>query len=241
MDDTDRGYRGIRPASRGDGTGAWRLRFSGYEAAFGRPRLTAPPTERRTPVQARARFTRDTILDATAKLLIQEERRELPSTNRIAKVAGVSVGTLYQYFDSRDAIIRALALRHSEEMTQMLMAHAGPMLGASPAVAVPAFVEALAMAHTVGPRLHLLLVREMLTDGGALYAEIEDPARALVLAWLEQHREEIRPKDLPAAAFLLTHTVEAAIHGQLLVDPDRLGDAAWRAELVDLVLRYLLP
>ncbi|MDP2315668.1 MAG: TetR/AcrR family transcriptional regulator [Pseudomonadota bacterium] len=164
----------------------------------------------------------------------------MPSTNRIAKVAGVSVGTLYQYFDSREAILRALCRQHTAEMTALLLAHAGPMLDAPPREAVPAFVDAMAAAHAVAPRLHLALVRELLADGGELLAEVQDPARALVLGWLVHHHDVIRPKDLPAAAFLLTHTVEAAIHGQLLDDPARLDDAGWRNELVDLLLRYLV-
>jgi hypothetical protein len=134
-----------------------------------------------------------------------------------------------------------LCRKHADEMMLMVLAHAGPMMDAPPAQAVPTFVEAMAVGHAVAPRLHLALVRELLQDGGELLAEVQDPAGALVLAWLERHRAILRPRDLPAAAFLLTHTVEAAIHGQLLVDPARLQDAAWRAELVDLLLRYLLP
>lgn len=196
-------------------------------------------TSRRTPTQSRARESCDAILEATARILSNGETRELPSTNRIAKLAGVSVGTLYQYFDSREAIVRALCLQHGQEMTALLVAHAGPFFGAAPAEAVPAFVDAMAAAHAVAPRLHLALVRELMADGGELLSEIQNPARALVLTWLEQHRDEIRPRDLPTAAFLLTHTAEAAIHGQLLEDPSRLADPAWRRELVDLLLRYL--
>lgn len=193
---------------------------------------------RRTPVQARARLTCDAIVEATARIL--EAGRDLPSTNHIAKVAGVSVGTLYQYFDSRDAILRALCDRHAEEMTGLLLSHAGPLFEAPPRTAVPAFIDAMAAAHAVAPRLHLALVRTLLADGGERLAAVQDPARALVLAWLVRHAGEVRPRDLQAAASLLTHTVEAAIHGQLVEDPARLRDPAWRAELVDLLLRYLI-
>jgi AcrR family transcriptional regulator len=199
----------------------------------------AAENARRAPIQARARFTRDAILDATARILEQEPT--VPSTNRIAKLAGVSVGTLYQYFDSREAIVRDLCRRHSEEMTALVLAHGGPMLTAPPREAVPAFVEAITLAHAATPRLHLALVRELLADGGELLAEVQDPAHALVLAWLEHHRDAIRPRDLEAAAFILTNAVEAAVHAQLLDRPERLLDAGWRAELVDMLLRYLLP
>jgi hypothetical protein len=78
-------------------------------------------------------------------------------------------------------------------------------------------------------------------DGGALMAEVQDPARLLVEQWLYRHEAEIRPKDIPAAASLLTLTVEGAIHLQLLADPKRLEDEGWRREVTDLMLRYLVP
>lgn len=198
-------------------------------------------SHRRTPTQSRARHTRDAILEATAQILGGSDAAVLPSTNRIAARAGVSIGTLYQYFDSREDIIRALCRQHRDEMLALLLLHAGPVAEAPVEDAVPAFVDAMIAAHATAPRLHLALLRELLNDGGELLAELRDPSHAFVLAWLERNRHRIRPRDLPAAAFLLTHTVEAAIHGQLIVDPARLGDGAWRTELVDLMLRYLLP
>ena len=197
-------------------------------------------TARRMPTQERAVHTRNAILQATARILEGTQGKEPPSTNRIAKLAGVSVGTLYQYFDSREDIVRSLCRAHTDDVTAMLVEHAGPVLGASPREAVPAFVDALARAHAVAPRLHLALVRELMQDGGDLLAEVQDPARMLVYAWLCAHAHEIRPRDLEAAATLLTHTVEASIHGQLFLDPTRLDDPGWRAELVDLLVRYLV-
>jgi AcrR family transcriptional regulator len=195
---------------------------------------------RRTPTQERARESCEAILQATAHLLTTSLPSDPPSTNRIAKRAGVSIGTLYQYFDCREDIVRALCVRHAEEMSSLILTHAGPAATASPLEAVPAFVDAMASAHAVAPTLHLALVREMLVDDGDLLARLQGPSNALVRAWLEHNRARIRPRDLDAAAFLLVQTVEAAIHGQLLVDPARLADRAWRAELVDLLLRYLV-
>ncbi len=195
---------------------------------------------RRKPSQRRSRDTVGAILEATARVLVAEGAAAA-STNRIAKVAGVGIGTLYQYFASREEILRALGLQHAAEMTALLAAHAAPLGGAPPEVAVPAFVDALAAAHAHAPKLHIALVEAMLANGAGMYKLTHDPGRALVRAWLEQQRGRIRPKDLDAAASLLTCTVEAAIHSQIIEDPARLSDPAWRAELVDLVLRYLVP
>lgn len=201
--------------------------------------MTSARPERRTPTQVRARMSHDAVLEATRRLLEESTEGGLPSTNRIARRAGVSVGTLYQYFDNREAILRALVREHSQEMSALVVSHAGPLGLSAPRDVIPAFIDAMAAAHAVAPRLHLALVRETLSDP-ALLAEVQDPARALVNSWLELHRAVIRPQDLSAAAFLLTRSVEAAIHGQLFEDPARLGDTSWRRELCDLLVRYLL-
>jgi len=64
--------------------------------------------QRRRPRQARARFTRDSIVEAAAELL---RRSESLTTNSIAERAGVSIGTLYQYFPDKNAILVAVARR----------------------------------------------------------------------------------------------------------------------------------
>ena len=66
--------------------------------------MTLARTDRRTPTQLRARQSHDAVLEATRRLLEDATIGGLPSTNRIARRAGVSVGTLYQYFDNREAI-----------------------------------------------------------------------------------------------------------------------------------------
>lgn len=65
---------------------------------------------RKTPSQQRSRFTYDTILEAAARVFDREGLAA--TTNRIAEVAGVSVGSLYQYFPNKHAILHELALRH---------------------------------------------------------------------------------------------------------------------------------
>lgn len=198
------------------------------------------PSSRRTPRQERARLSHDAILDATEQLVETSGIRDTPSTNHIAERAGVSVGTLYQYFDGRRAILHALCRRHAGQMRALFVEHTGPVRGEPVSVAIPAFVDALAHAHALAPRLHLLLVREMLTDGGALMLDVQEPVRGLVETWLEAHRDEIRPKDIPAAASLLTLTAEGAIHLQLIADPKRLQDVGWRREVSDMMVRYLV-
>ncbi|MCE9650523.1 MAG: TetR/AcrR family transcriptional regulator [Parvibaculum sp.] len=67
---------------------------------------------RRQPKQSRARFTCDAILMATAQILETQGEAAL-TTNAIAERAGVSVGSLYQYFPNKDAILIEIACRET--------------------------------------------------------------------------------------------------------------------------------
>ena len=69
------------------------------------------PKSLRNPRQDRSRATVDAILEAAARILEREGPEGL-CTNRIARDAGVSIGSLYEYFDGRDAIVRTLCERH---------------------------------------------------------------------------------------------------------------------------------
>lgn len=70
---------------------------------------------RKGATQARARETVDAILEAAASLL-EEEGYRAASTNAIARRAGVSVGSLYQYFSSREDIFQTLRARHHSQI-----------------------------------------------------------------------------------------------------------------------------
>src|ERR1700744_2897510 len=76
--------------------------------------LTKP---RKFASQQRSRATVDALVAATARILVREGF-DKASTNRIAEVAGVSVGSLYQYFPSKEALVAAVIERHQREIRQ---------------------------------------------------------------------------------------------------------------------------
>ncbi len=71
-------------------------------------------TPRKPPIQKRSRETVEVILEAATQVFIQM-RYSAGTTNRIAERAGVSIGSLYQYFPNKDAIPASLAERHLTE------------------------------------------------------------------------------------------------------------------------------
>ena len=68
---------------------------------------------RKSPVQARSAASVDAILEATIQVLLQIGKERL-TTTRVAQRAGVSVGTLYQYFPNKSALLQATLRRHFE-------------------------------------------------------------------------------------------------------------------------------
>ena len=78
-------------------------------------------TPRKRPRQARSKATVDTILEATARVLVKHGFDGL-STNAVAAGAGVSIGSLYQYFQNKEALVLALIERHMEEMNTAILA-----------------------------------------------------------------------------------------------------------------------
>jgi AcrR family transcriptional regulator len=78
--------------------------------------LTNP---RKQASQERSRATVDALIEATARLLVREGF-DRASTNRIAAEAGVSIGSLYQYYPSKEALVAAVIDRHNQELMQVV-------------------------------------------------------------------------------------------------------------------------
>src|ERR1700678_984367 len=115
---------------------------------------------RRQPKQRRARAAAEAVLDAVVRIL-KREGVDAVTTNHIARVAGVSIGSVYQYFPDKRAIFIALHKRHLEEIDRMvetkLMEHAASSLHAL----FRAMVEAMIDTHAGDPELYELLLTEV--------------------------------------------------------------------------------
>jgi AcrR family transcriptional regulator len=200
--------------------------------------VTAP---RKEPRQERARATVDAILAATARILVKEGY-DRASTNKIALQAGVSVGSLYQYFPSKEALVSALIERHSNDMIRYLEERAARTAPDAPLRAIVRdVVHAMVEAHRVDPKLHRV-VMEQVPRVGALkrLTELDDRALLLIRAFLESRSMQIRPKNLKLAAFLLASLVEAVTHGAVLMHPEYLVEQELVEETTEMICRYLL-
>ena len=105
------------------------------------------PSKRRAPTQERAQQTIHTIFQATAQI-VQDEGEQALNTNKIAAKAGFSIGTLYQYFKSKDAIVQSMIDAQREWVIQRLanlLTHA-ELTQQPPREMVAAFIHALVQA-----------------------------------------------------------------------------------------------
>jgi AcrR family transcriptional regulator len=109
------------------------------------PRPQAVLEPRKSPVQARSAASVDAILEATIQVLLLVGKERL-TTTKVALRAGVSVGTLYQYFPNKSALLKAALKRHLDEVTQAveLVCHQqkGQSLEQMAAALMTAFLEA---------------------------------------------------------------------------------------------------
>jgi AcrR family transcriptional regulator len=190
--------------------------------------------------QKRSRFTVDALIDATARILVKEGF-DRASTNRIAATAGVSVGSLYQYFPSKEALVAAVVERHAQELSRVTHAALLKVASMPLKIGVREIVVAAIDAHRMDPTLHRVLAEEVPRTRWFEDIEvIERNARALFRVYLEAHRDETCVADLDLAAFMFVTTVEALTHSAVLGNPEIVaGEKA--GKFVDEVTRLVLP
>jgi AcrR family transcriptional regulator len=203
-------------------------------------RARARTTPRKLPRQRRSRATVEALLAATAQVLVQEGYAGA-NTNRIAEVSGIGIGSLYEYFPNKDAMVATLIERAADELLAHFEAWSRAHTDSPLPVAMRAFVEAAITAHPVDRDLHKILV-ELAPKVGDLdrLGQVEDRITDLVRAYLESRATEIVPTDLDLAAFLVMRTVEALSHEVVVDKPEYVEDNRLVEEVTVLVLRYLV-
>jgi AcrR family transcriptional regulator len=199
---------------------------------------------RKSASQERSRLTVDALLEATARILVKEGY-DHASTNRIAHAAGVSIGSLYQYFPSKEALVAAVIDRHNEAMMLLVRQALAEVAAQPPAAAVRTLVKVMIDAHRVNPRLHRALVEQVPRVGRLDNLQANDrEAAAMVKHYLDAHRDRIEVADTELAAFVCVTTVEALTHATVVNGADVVDDRQaehYVDEVTRLVLGYLRP
>jgi AcrR family transcriptional regulator len=203
-----------------------------------------PPTKpRKNALQARSRATVDALVEATARILVRDGF-EKTSTNRIADIAGVSVGSLYQYFPSKEALVAAVIERHNDEIMDIVRATLAEVTDMPLEKAVRRLVAVAIDAHRINPRLHRVLA-EQIPRAGKLDVEASNrEIHGLVRAYLDGHRKELRKIDLDVATFICVSAIEAIAHNTVLHPAEMLPEKMVRTlvdETTRMVVGFLRP
>jgi AcrR family transcriptional regulator len=194
---------------------------------------------RKQPHQERSRATLDAIVIAATRILEREGLERL-TTTRIAEVAGVSVGSLYQYFPNREAIIGAIIDQQLDGMLSAfrgLVAHVDELELEPMITAVLRGLLAVSRTHA---RLHAPLYEEM----GAAH-RTQRHARTLaayvdMVASVLGSRADVAVDDLHAAATLIVHAGDGVIRS-LVASNDAAAANVLVTEGVRMICRYLAP
>lgn len=205
--------------------------------------------ELRTPTQARAHKTRAALV-AAAQAEYAERGYASTTAKSIAKRAGVSTGSFYQYFTDKDGVLRELANERAAALRgnilEELREDLGPRTGSPPDMTQPAIVarltgvvDAVVRHHREEPRFHAVVTERRLADP-ELDAATTAGERALVEHTAELLRRWGHTGDCLATAFLLFCMVEGSVHAHVLGQPI-ISDTRFRDTLVEAVLRLALP
>jgi AcrR family transcriptional regulator len=201
--------------------------------------MTVQLSPRKAPRQSRSQATVTAILDATARILL-ERGFAAASTNAVAELAGVSVGSLYQYFPNKEALIAALHARHGEQMMQVIQRALTEAMDATLDDALSGLIEATVEAHRVDADLHRVLEERFgHHDRDAKHDEYLGVMEERIVALLARHRDQIAVPDLKLAAFMLMNASHALIHAVVLQRPRGVSLKAGTHEIVRMMKVYL--
>ena len=193
---------------------------------------------RKSPIQARSTASVDAILEATIQVLLQVGKERL-TTTRVAWRAGVSVGTLYQYFPNKSALLQAVLQRHLNEVTEAVervcreqKAKALPQMATA---LITTFLEAKMRNVEISVALYVISSD---VDGMTIAQQMGRRSYQAIVEMLASTREPLT-KDPQLVASML-QSVMAGVSRRLLESdaPEKQLDTL-RQELILLACTYL--
>lgn len=196
---------------------------------------------RRTPVQDRSIATFEAIVEAAAQTF-ERLGYDRATTNRVAERAGVSIGSLYQYFPNKDALLLALIEDHLDDAATRLRPVLGGLLADPPPISegIDRLLDVVVELHAARPALHRVLLDDaprppVLRDR---LARDERAISAVVARYLAA-RPEVTVPDVSTAATLLVRTTESVVHGVVIRPSADVSTETAVTELRRMLLAYL--
>jgi AcrR family transcriptional regulator len=194
---------------------------------------------RRIPRQDRSRRTVENVLDAATRVLA-ERGYDGASTNRIAKAAGISNGSLYQYFPNKDAIVIAVLDRFADDLADRLGAQIEATMSEPWEIAGRALLDVQIRLFEENADLLRIIVEQIPRLGpfdklAALQRRLTDLVRVYLLINREAFREDL---DIDATLWIITETV-GLLSIKYVLDAPPIPHERMVDELAELVNGYI--
>jgi AcrR family transcriptional regulator len=203
-----------------------------------RPSKRPSVRPRKKPVQKRSQATVDAIVEAAARIFVREGYPGA-TTNRIAELAGVSVGSLYEYFPNKASLLAALVSRQVDNMMEVMRARLSEVRGAGLREIVNAIARATIEAHYQNVDLNRLLIAG--TPRVAHWRHIEQVSFSLADLIRDALAHLItEPVRLEHAAFTAETIVESLLQRTILF-AHRLPGYRLEEEMAGVLIGYLEP
>jgi len=192
---------------------------------------------RKTPKQARARATVEAVLDAGARILI-EQGYSKANTNLIADTAGISIGSLYEYFPGKEAIFAELRRLEGLKTYNELMAEPRPE---EPTAVLRHLVTTYVTRFRDHHQLLVALENEVPRFAIAeLEKAVNDDFMPISDAFLEAHRSELRPNDdVSFISEFLVRVVCSTVIDYAKYAPEQLKEAELTETIISMLSRRL--
>lgn len=191
---------------------------------------------RKEPRQARSKVTVEAIVGAGARILSDQGWSGF-TTNKIANVAGVSIGSLYQYFPDKMSLVEAIRRRHLDDcltIMRQLVKEKMPLEQFAESL-----VQNLIAAHRLYPGLHQVLLDEV-----PVYKGLVDPNDAFEMEYTGHYKSAIiayrnseESVTMKSMALVLSDAIDGVIHNA--ARRGMLESAELQQQLVRMVRAYL--
>lgn len=193
---------------------------------------------RKLPKQERSQATVSAILIATTRILTEEGYDKF-NTNRVAELAGVSVGSLYQYFPNKAALLYALGEHHANEMAELAQHHLEDLGDRSILEVLQQIIKAVLAAYAVNPKLYRILHQQV--PRSEEMQKLDDARIEQMLhAFLALHRDQLRPQNLDITVFIISRTIKALLYDAIADRPNLLKNGELEQELMRMLSSYLI-
>ncbi len=191
---------------------------------------------RKKPQQERSLAMVATLLEAATRVFVKEGYAKA-TTNRIAKAAGVSVGSLYQYFPSKDAIAVELLRRYRDGLVELVATRLSGATSETFDAVVRDLIGELLRAEGINPALHRVLIEQVLrTSARREMLGFEERLEAVLAEAMRAAKIELADPDL--SAFMIVRVVLSVVQSAV-VDRPKYKTSALADELTELVVGYV--